>query len=658
MEALDTVNRISVELAQVDEEIAIAFPREAINEAWASLMDSCLHWRTEVEDVQSVAARCVAEIAALSEWVGNKTESLLAELNELDQVVLNLEAPRVGPRVHKGEEYQAQVAEYQKRVEESEHRGLRLFDVVKQHFPEWLHHPALRDLQKSLVWKPFRDPKYYIGKERLQVESRHPVYLGTWNGQRKVLKQYPANFEKKVLREVAMLQRLASPLISEVTAVILDEADLYIEFPFYSNETLAKFAAKQAIPEKDLVMMIGELLSAVEHLHSHGIIHCDIKPENVFVTEDGHVRLGDFDISRTTEERGEWLATELRTKTQLGGTLRYAAPELLDGLKFVEKSNIKSDLYSLGVTLIETLVPPAPTEPRDRPVDISSAREKLGTGEVKLTLFRMASALIEKDPAKRPELRDLLKSTIFGELKFGASSNYPLYWESDDEFVHRKDVTGEMKDRIEQLFNDSSVWVDHKDVKKVQVGKKGDNFTRIVHGNDNQGLGHNGYSVLRVERLENRRLWNKFTEKRSEIASQVLKEQERSYSETPSSYAGMKMILIFPEWQSLENRIGGGLDGNEFYLFHGTSSGAIAHISGLDHRVANKGLFGYGLYFAENASKSDEYTGPGECVMLLCRVVLGQAWLHRSETEAPVLPTKTVPRRKLLRAPWMERFLL
>ena len=107
----------------------------------------------------------------------------------------------------------------------------------------------------------------------------------------------------------------------------------------------------------------------------------------------------------------------------------------------------------------------------------------------------------------------------------------------------------------------------------------------------------------------------------------------------------------------MENQIGGNVDGNEFYLFHGTKRDVQQYItsSGLDPRVARPGLFGLGLYFGENASKSDEYSSVGQCVVVVCRVTLGQAWLRTSQQQAPLLPATTVPFTQLSRPPWLSQ---
>ena len=127
------------------------------------------------------------------------------------------------------------------------------------------------------------------------------------------------------------------------------------------------------------------------------VIHRDIKPENVFVS-GGHIRLGDFDISKPATERAQWLATELRTRTQVGGTLWYAAPELLLNDCIVGASTFASDLYSMGRVLFELVVP---TQVR-KPVDPFTARQ--GLGELRTKLLDLIVPFLSLRPQDRPSI--------------------------------------------------------------------------------------------------------------------------------------------------------------------------------------------------------------------------------------------------------------
>lgn len=81
-----------------------------------------------------------------------------------------------------------------------------------------------------------------------------------------------------------------------------------------------------------------------------GVVHCDIKPANVFLTSDGTGVIGDFDVSRNSDSR-----TTTTTTSRGGHTLDYAAPELS---AFGARSAAQSDIFSLGLTIFDTFFTP------------------------------------------------------------------------------------------------------------------------------------------------------------------------------------------------------------------------------------------------------------------------------------------------------------
>lgn len=94
----------------------------------------------------------------------------------------------------------------------------------------------------------------------------------------------------------------------------------------------------------DIVRLMGELLDALGYSHRRGVIHRDVKPANIFITDSGHVKLGDFGIARI----------ESSTKTRVGavlGTPSHMAPEQIRG----EGADARSDLYAAGVVLFQFL---------------------------------------------------------------------------------------------------------------------------------------------------------------------------------------------------------------------------------------------------------------------------------------------------------------
>src|SRR3954447_22082646 len=121
----------------------------------------------------------------------------------------------------------------------------------------------------------------------------------------------------------------------------------------YSDESERPYLVMQFVPGENLALRLErgdavacdqlarELLEALDHIHSVGILHRDIKPANIIVEPDGTAKLIDFGIALPRD------ATALTSTGLILGTERYAAPEVMEGRPATERS----DLYSAGVVL-------------------------------------------------------------------------------------------------------------------------------------------------------------------------------------------------------------------------------------------------------------------------------------------------------------------
>ncbi|KAG8732056.1 hypothetical protein FRC11_000869 [Ceratobasidium sp. 423] len=117
--------------------------------------------------------------------------------------------------------------------------------------------------------------------------------------------------------------------------------------PWMKNGSLVHYIAKH--PQRNRIQLSVELSSAVAYLHSKGIAHGDIKADNVIISDDGHVQLGDFGSAILLN----YPSSAGFTQTGFKGTLRFMAPELLANTS--NTHTVKSDIYALGMTIFYIL---------------------------------------------------------------------------------------------------------------------------------------------------------------------------------------------------------------------------------------------------------------------------------------------------------------
>ncbi|KAK8948450.1 Serine/threonine-protein kinase GRIK1 [Platanthera zijinensis] len=147
-----------------------------------------------------------------------------------------------------------------------------------------------------------------------------------------------------VLREVSIMKILEHPNIINLIEVIDDpDSDRFFMVLEYveGNQVCDASGKRGGIGEETSRRRLRDIISGLIYLHTHGVVHGDIKPENLLVTKNGAVKIGDFSISHAFEDDNDLL-------WRSPGTPVFTAPECCVGLNYHGKT---ADIWALGVTL-------------------------------------------------------------------------------------------------------------------------------------------------------------------------------------------------------------------------------------------------------------------------------------------------------------------
>ena len=165
----------------------------------------------------------------------------------------------------------------------------------------------------------------------------------------KILKsEYLANeeFKRRFRNESKAVAVLSHPNIVKVFDVSFGDAIQYIVMEYIEGITLKNYITQQGIvDQREALYFIMQILRALKHAHDKGIVHRDIKPQNILLVSDGTIKVTDFGIARISEN-----ATRTMTDGAIG-SVHYISPEQAKG----SHTDSRTDLYAAGVILYEML---------------------------------------------------------------------------------------------------------------------------------------------------------------------------------------------------------------------------------------------------------------------------------------------------------------
>lgn len=251
------------------------------------------------------------------------------------------------------------------------------------------------------------DNRYRI-VDKIGVGGMADVYLGedTLLGRQVAIKVLHANFANddefvtRFKREAQAAGKLNHPNIVNMYDVGFDQDLHYIIMEYVNGETLKEYITRHGrLSIDEAVKFTIAIAEGLEHAHTMGIVHCDIKPHNVIITQTGRVKVTDFGIARAMNATN----TVMYTNSILGSA-HYLSPEQASG-KPVDGN---TDIYSLGVVLYEMLTGRVPFEGGETPIAVAlkHVREKVApptryNPSIPPLLEAVVMKALSKNPADR-----------------------------------------------------------------------------------------------------------------------------------------------------------------------------------------------------------------------------------------------------------------
>ena len=214
--------------------------------------------------------------------------------------------------------------------------------------------------------------------------------------------------KQKLISEIKIHKSLHHPNIVAYEHYFEDTENVYILLEICRNQTLNDLLKRRKrLTEIEVQCYIVQLIKALKYLHSHRVIHRDLKLGNLFLTDKMELKVGDFGLATKIDFEGE-------RKRTVCGTPNYSAPEILD---VKTGHSYEVDIWSLGVIIYTLIIGKPPFETRD--VKTTYKRIKMNaysfpdSAIISDPAKKLIKQILVTDPSKRPSLDQILTNDFF-----------------------------------------------------------------------------------------------------------------------------------------------------------------------------------------------------------------------------------------------------
>eukprot|EP00514_Thraustochytrium_sp_LLF1b_P009566 CAMPEP_0184541558 /NCGR_PEP_ID=MMETSP0199_2-20130426/1446_1 /TAXON_ID=1112570 /ORGANISM="Thraustochytrium sp., Strain LLF1b" /LENGTH=383 /DNA_ID=CAMNT_0026935287 /DNA_START=477 /DNA_END=1628 /DNA_ORIENTATION=+ len=223
-----------------------------------------------------------------------------------------------------------------------------------------------------------------------------------------------------------LLKHSPHPFLAKLVTFCESSTRTWIGLEYYpGGDMYALLSSEKTLSECDAQFYIAEISLALEHLHSMNVIYGDLKPENIMIGADGHIRVIDFGLSTMLNHTEHYCAQSNRLEVTTGsGTLSYTAPEILWRLPH----RFESDWWALGVLAYEMVCGTLPwADENNEKLSFKICKEQLVLkpsllrSPMSFALLAFINSLLVKEPHKRlgyNESKQVLEHPFFSNVNF------------------------------------------------------------------------------------------------------------------------------------------------------------------------------------------------------------------------------------------------